>query len=254
MCLVCDAQNADHRASRRGFFKGLGMAGAGFALMGSGLALQGAASSAFAKAEKAPPKPQNVVSPDAALDRLMAGNTRYVEGVAKRHDFRHEREPLTKGQNPYAAILSCADSRIAPEYAFDTGRGDLFVCRVAGNFANDDVIASLEYGVAVLNTPLIMVLGHEACGAIDATIKSLKDNSTLPGHLPSLVASLAPAVKATEGKPGDALANAVRENVVLNVEKLKTTGPILKAHADEGKLRVVGATYNLRDGHVELVS
>jgi carbonic anhydrase len=254
MCLVCDAKNAGRPASRRGFFKGLGKAGAGLAFMGSAIALQGAVSSAFGKGEKAPPKPQNVVSPQAALDLLMAGNSRYVEGVAKRHDFRHEREPLTKGQNPYAAILSCADSRIAPEYAFDTGRGDLFVCRVAGNFANDDVIASLEYAVAILNTPLIMVLGHEACGAIDATIKSLKDNSTLPGHLPSLVASLAPAVKATEGNPGDALANAVRQNVVLNVEKLKATGPILKAHADDGKLRVVGATYKLGDGHVELVS
>jgi carbonic anhydrase len=209
---------------------------------------------ALAAGAKAPPKPQNVVSPDEALKLLMAGNARYVQGVAKRHDFRHEREPLTKGQNPYAAVLSCADSRIAPEYAFDTARGDLFVCRVAGNFANDDMVASLEYAVAVLNTPLIMVLGHEACGAVDATINSLKDNSTLPGHLPSLVASLAPAVKASEGKPGDLLANAIRQNVVLNMEKLKDAGPILKAHVDDGKLRVVGATYRLSDGHVELVS
>ncbi|MBV9112744.1 MAG: carbonic anhydrase [Hyphomicrobiales bacterium] len=248
MCLVCDAENAAHRASRRGFFKSLGGAGAGFALLG------GFTPSAFAKAEKAPPKPQNVVSPQGALDRLMAGNARYVEGVAKRHDFRHEREPLTKGQNPYAGILSCADSRIAPEYAFDSGRGDLFVCRVAGNFANDDVVASLEYAVAVLNTPLIMVLGHEACGAVDATINSLKDNTTLPGHLPSLVASLTPAVRASEHEPGDALANAIRQNVVFNVEKLKNAAPILKDQADQGKLRVVGATYKLAEGHVELVA
>ncbi len=254
MCLICDAVNTGGVASRRGFFKGCARAGAGLALMSSALAIEGAVSKALAKAEKTPPKPQNVVSPQAALDLLMAGNARYVAGVAKRHDFRHEREPLAKGQNPYAAILSCADSRIAPEYAFDTGRGDLFVCRVAGNFANDDVVASLEYAVAVLNTPLIMVLGHEACGAIDATIGSLKDNTTLPGHLPSLVASLAPAVKATEGKPGDALTNAIRENVVLNVDKLKNATPILKGHADDGKLRIVGATYKLRDGHVELVS
>jgi carbonic anhydrase len=255
MCLVCDAGNVGGRPSRRGFFKGLGNAGAGLAFMGSTLAFDGAASQGFAKSEKAPaPKPQNVVSPQAALDLLMAGNARYVAGVAKRHDFRHEREPLTQGQNPYAAILGCADSRIAPEYAFDTARGDLFVCRVAGNFANDDVVASLEYAVAVLNTPLIMVFGHEACGAIDATIKSLKDNTTLPGHLPSLVTALAPAVKAAEGKPGDALANAIRENVVLNVEKLKNAAPILKAHVDDGKLRIIGATYKLGDGHVEPVS
>ena len=87
--------------------------------------------------QSAPPKPQNVLSPDAALERLQKGNARYVEGVSLRHDFKHEREALAGGQNPYAAILSCADSRIAPEYAFDSGRGDLFVCRVAGNFANE---------------------------------------------------------------------------------------------------------------------
>ena len=254
MCLVCDAENAARLASRRGFFKTVGGAGAGLALVGSGLALQASASSAFAKSKKTPPKPQNVVSPDEALKLLMAGNARYVEGVAKRHDFRHEREPLTKGQNPYAAILSCADSRIAPEYAFDTARGDLFVCRVAGNFANDDMIASLEYAVSVLNTPLIMVLGHEACGAVDATIKSLKDNKTLPGHLPSLVEAIAPAVKASEGKGGDALANAIRQNVVLNVEKLKGAGPIIKPQVSDRKLRIVGATYKLKDGRVELVS
>src|ERR1700732_325583 len=145
---------------------------------------------AIAQVAKAPPKPENVLSPDAALDRLMKGNARYVEGVSKRHDFSHEREPLRTGQNPFAAILSCADSRIAPEYCFDAARGDVFVCRVAGNFASDEVVASLEYAVQVLKTPLIMVLGHEACGAVDATIKSVKDGPTLPGHLPSLGAAI----------------------------------------------------------------
>ena len=155
------------------------------------------APAAFAKDAKPPPKPQNQMSPAAALDRLMKGNARYVDGTSRRHDFKSEREALVGGQNPFASVLSCADSRIAPEYAFDSGRGDLFVCRVAGNFANDDTVASLEYGVAVLNSPLILVLGHDSCGAVDATIKSLKDNTTLPGHLPSLVKALAPAVKAT---------------------------------------------------------
>src|SRR6478752_4216683 len=158
------------------------------------------ADAAIAKDNKAPPKPQNVLSPDAALKRLMEGNARYVEGVSRRHDFKHEREALAGGQNPYAAILSCADSRIAPEYAFDSGRGDLFVCRVAGNFATDETVASLEYGVAVLSVPLILVLGHDACGAVDATIKSLKDDKPLPGHMPSLVAGLSPAVKAVSQK------------------------------------------------------
>jgi carbonic anhydrase len=131
-----------------------------------------------------PPKPQNVVSPDEALELLRKGNARYIEGVSKRHDFQQEREALVLGQNPYAGILSCADSRIAPEYAFDSGRGDLFVCRVAGNFANDDTIASFEYAVANPGRPLIVVLGHESCGAVSATLISLKDNATLP---PSVV-------------------------------------------------------------------
>ena len=209
---------------------------------------------ALAAPAAAPPKPENVLSPDAALARLMKGNDRYVEGVSKRHDFRHEREALSGGQNPFAAVLSCADSRIAPEYCFDTARGDVFVCRVAGNFASDDVTASLEYAVQVLNTPLIMVLGHEACGAVDATIKSLKEGTTLPGHLPALVAALAPAVKAAQGAAGDLLANATAQNVMLNVEKLKTAAPILKSFVDDMKVRVVGGVYELRSGQVRLLS
>jgi carbonic anhydrase len=207
-----------------------------------------------AKDVKAPPKPQNVVSSDAALERLMKGNKRYVEGETRRHDFKREREALVGGQNPYAGILSCADSRIAPEYAFDSGRGDLFVCRVAGNFANDDTVASMEYAVAMLNTPLIMVLGHDSCGAVDATIKSLKDNVTLPGHLPSLVASLAPAVHATLGKSGNPLDNAIRQNVLDNVAKLKSATPILSAAVEQRKLKVVGGIYRLKDGRVEMIA
>jgi carbonic anhydrase len=122
------------------------------------------AGAAGAKETKAPPKPQNVLTPVAALERLQKGNARYVEGISLRHDFKHEREALAAGQNPYAAILSCADSRIAPEYAFDSGRGDLFVCRVAGNFANPESIASLEYAVAELGTPLV---GREELQATD---------------------------------------------------------------------------------------
>ena len=211
------------------------------------------ASAAGAKEIKAPPKPQNVLTPAASLERLRQGNARYVAGVSLHHDFKHEREALVGGQNPYAAILSCADSRIAPEYAFDSGRGDLFVCRVAGNFANAESIASLEYAVAELGTPLILVLGHDACGAVSATIKSLKDNTTLPGHLPSLVEGIAPAVKAVSGQAGDTLANAIRQNVIDNVAKLSSATPILSAAVEQGKLKVVGGIYRLGDGRVELV-
>ena len=242
MCQICEHQQLEN--SRRGFLGLIGAATAGYALAGN----------AFAAEVKVPPKPQNVVSPDAALALLTAGNKRYVEGVMRRHDFKNEREPLSKGQNPYAAILSCADSRIAPELAFDSARGDLFVCRVAGNFANDDIVASLEYAVAVLKTPLIMVLGHSACGAIASTIESLRDKTTLPGHLPSLVASLSGAVKASEGKPGDLLENAITQNVSDTVQKLKNAAPILNAGVAGAKLRVVGAVYRLADGHVDIMA
>ena len=164
-----------------------------------------------------------------------------------------ERAVLSGGQNPFAAILSCADLRIAPEFCFDTARGDVFVCRVAGNFATDEIVASLEYAVQVLNTPLIMVLGHEACGAIDATIKSIKDGTTLPGHLPSLVHALTPAVEAVQGQPGDLLANAIARNVAMNVDRLKSSTPILQSFVNNDKLHIVGGVYTLKTGKVTLI-
>jgi carbonic anhydrase len=242
MCEIC-RRSQEFKPSRRGV---LGLA----AVSTMGLML---ANAAGAKETKPPPKPQNVMTPAVSLERLLKGNARYVEGVAQRHDFKHEREALAGGQNPYAAILSCADSRIAPEYAFDSGRGDLFVCRVAGNFANDESVASLEYAVAELGTPLILVLGHDACGAVNATIKSLKDGTTLPGHLPSLVTAIAPAVKAVSQQTGDTLSNAIRQNVVDNVVKLSSATPILSAAVEQGKLKVAGGIYRLRNGRVEMV-
>jgi carbonic anhydrase len=242
MCESC-CRNSFRHPSRRSLV--LGAAATIGVLLGK---------TADAKESKTPPKPQNVVSPDASLERLLKGNTRYVQGVSQRHDFKHEREALAGGQNPYAAILSCADSRIAPEYAFDSGRGDLFVCRVAGNFANTESIASLEYAVAVLNAPLILVLGHDSCGAVDATIKSLKDDKPLPGHMPSLVAGIAPSVKAVSQQAGDLLSNAIRQNVIDTVAKLSSATPILSAAVELRKLRVVGGIYRLTDGRVEILS
>jgi carbonic anhydrase len=240
MCEIC--RQTSLQFSRRGLLLG--------AASSAGMLLSNAAG---AKEIKRPPKPQNVLSPDASLERLLKGNARYVAGVSARHDFKHEREALAGGQNPFAAILSCADSRIAPEYAFDSGRGDLFVCRVAGNFANAEAVASLEYGVAVLGVPLILVLGHDSCGAIDAAIKSLRDNTTLPGQMPSLVAGVAPAVKAVSGQGGDTLGLAIKQNVVDTVAKLSSVTPILSAAVEQRKLRVVGGVYGLRDGKVKMV-
>jgi carbonic anhydrase len=246
MCMICErtSEGAQALLSRRRLLGGFGALAAGAML----------ARTARADTATAPPKPQNVVSPDHALERLKSGNDRYVSGSSTKHDFKNEREALVSAQNPYAGILSCADSRIAPEYAFDSGRGDLFVCRVAGNFANPDTIASFEYAVAILGAPLIMVLGHEGCGAVSATLKSLKDNSTLPGHLPSLVANLASAAQQGAAQPGDPLANAIRQNVLDTVAKLKSATPILDAAVAQGKLKIVGAIYRLTDGRVEMVT
>ena len=161
---------------------------------------------------------------------------------------------MANSQNPFAAILSCADSRIGPEYAFDTGLGDLFVCRVAGNFANDDVIASFEYAVSALGTPLIFVLGHQACGAVDATIKQIRNGTSFPGRIPSLTEALTPAVSSASQEPGDLLTNAIKRNVLLTVQKLQTTGPILSQAVSEKKLKIVGGIYNFHTGKVDLAS
>jgi carbonic anhydrase len=246
MCEPCQSENriGDSGSTRRAVLRWFA-APAAAALIRS---------PAYAETERKIPKPQNVLSPDAALDVLRKGNRRYVKGNSRRHDFEHEREALVGGQNPYAAVLSCADSRIAPEYAFDSGRGDLFVCRVAGNFANDDTIASMEYAVSVLGVPLILVLGHDACGAVDATIKSIKDNTTLPGHLPSLVAALAPAVKGVSQQQGNWLGNAIRQNVIDNVTRLASAAPILSAAVEQKKLRVVGGIYRLENGKVDIMA
>lgn len=243
MCDQCPPRKGDARASRRTFFRLAAAAAAGLLLPN------------WTKAAppSAPPKPGNVVSPQEALERLMAGNARYVRGTMQKHDFQAERPALALGQNPFAGVLSCADSRIAPEYAFDTGRGDLFVCRVAGNFADTDGIASLEYAVAVLNTPLILVLGHERCGAVDSTIKAVNDGVEFPGHIPSLVKALRPAVKAANDLPGNLLDNAITQNVLQNVVKLQKASPILDKAVSEGRLKIHGGIYHLADGKVSVI-
>lgn len=201
-----------------------------------------------------PPKPENVLSPDAALKRAMEGNQRYMSGKSGNHDFAHEREALSGGQNPYIAVLGCADSRIAPEYAFDSSRGDVFAVRVAGNFANDDGIGSLEFAVAVLETPLIMVLGHEGCGAVEAAISYNQDKTVFPGRIQGIAAAIEPSVRKAVLNPGDPLNNAIKQNVIDNVAQLKTASPILADAIKNGKLKIVGGVYELATGKVNLVA
>jgi len=204
------------------------------------------------------PAPSQTVSSDEALHRLVEGNKRFVDGKIT-HPGRtpDDFKPLAAAQYPIAAIVSCADSRVAPEILFDQGIGDIFIIRVAGNYidgAGAAVKGSVEYAVAELNVPLIMVLGHSQCGAVKAAIKHIHDHDALPGAINELVNSIKPAVKETEGKPGDPLQNAIEANVRRGVEKLKTLNPVVAPAVKEGKVKVVGGTYDLATGSVLLLT
>lgn len=196
----------------------------------------------------------NAIRPSEALKRLVAGNARYAASGMHCKDVASGRAARVSAQYPFAAILGCADSRVVPELAFDQGPGDLFVVRVAGNFINDDGLASLEYGAAVLGVPLIMVLGHSDCGAVAAAIKVIKDKAQLPGHLPELVNAIKPAVIAAQAKhPADLLAASIAENVRLNVGRLITAKPVIAARVKAGTLNVVGGVYDIATGKIALV-
>jgi carbonic anhydrase len=190
------------------------------------------------------------LTPDEALAKLMEGNQRFV--ARRRLNPRQDVARITEvaaGQAPFAAILSCADSRVVPEITFDQGIGDLFVVRIAGNIAITEDIASEEFAVGVLGAPLLMVMGHERCGAVDAALKG----GELPGVIESLVLAIRPAVQASEGESGDRLTNAIKANVRLQVQRLQNS-TIIASAVQAGKLKVVGAYYDLDTGEISLVS
>ncbi len=198
--------------------------------------------------------PQNAVSPPEVLKRLMAGNARYAANQPTQKDYSAGRAARAAVQYPVAAILGCADSRVAPELIFDQGPGDLFVVRVAGNYVNVDNLASLEYSVDVLGAPLVMVLGHTNCGAVSAVIKSAQKSEPLPGHIFMLIDALYPGVEVALQEGGDqVLGHAIEANVRRNVERLRRAQPILAQRVTAKKLEVVGAVYDLASGRVELL-
>ncbi|WP_244273436.1 carbonic anhydrase [Pseudovibrio sp. POLY-S9] len=247
MCWMCnDKAGLVGSPARRKFLKTAGVFGAALATGGVG-----AVSSASAQE---PPIPKNEIGGEAALKRLMDGNKRYVEGDVTPADFQSTRAALAAGQNPFAAILGCADSRVAPELAFDTGRGDLFVVRVAGNVVTPEGLASLEFCVDVLGTQLIMVLGHEKCGAVKAAISSVQSGNQFPGHIQTLVELLRPPVQQAQGEKGDVLVNAIKANVQWGVTALQQASPILDKHFKAGTLKVVGGVYDLDTGKVTMVT
>jgi len=222
--------------SRRGFLRtGVGLTAGLAAGLGAGLAVPSAA------------RAQTQMTPDAALQAMMDGNKRFTQGqmTSFNDDLKMLKEKNAESQAPFAAVLSCADSRVPVELVFDQTIGHLFVCRVAGNIATADLIASLEYGAAVLGTKAIMVLGHANCGAVDATIKA----KAVPGQISTLYRSIRPAVD----QAGPNLEAASKANAKIQAGLLGSSSPVLAEQVKAGQLKIVAAYYDVANGTVTLL-
>lgn len=189
------------------------------------------------------------LDPDAALKKLMAGNQRFV-----RHQIQAPARSqarlleVAQAQHPFATILSCADSRVPPEILFDRGLGDIFDVRIAGNIATPEAIGSIEYA-AMLGTPLVMVLGHERCGAITAAV----ENKSLPGDINTFVAAILPAAQQVKTRSSDPVDDLMAANVIYQIERLKKS-PVLAERLQSGKLKIVGGRYDLDTGMVKIIA
>jgi carbonic anhydrase len=199
-------------------------------------------STAHAASQQAPTTP----TAESVLNELKTGNQHHA---AHRYTHPHQtsarQQELTQGQHPHAVILSCSDSRVPPEVVFDQGLGDLFVVRVAGNVAGDHELASIEYAVEHLHCPLVVVLGHQNCGAVTAAT----EGGHAPGHLPTLLKEIQPAVVKAKSMQGNLIDNAVRTNVDGAVDRVRASS-VLKDPLTKGDLRIVGAVYSLETGRV----
>jgi carbonic anhydrase len=201
-------------------------------------------------AAELPPTAAPSLSPDAALQKLMEGNQRFVQHQPQYPDQSQARlQEVAQAQHPFATILSCADSRVPAEIIFDQGIGDIFDVRIAGNIATPEAIGSIEYAVALLNTPLLMVLGHERCGAVTAAVQ----NELLPGEISTFVKAIKPVVAKVKYKPGDTVDNAVIANVHYQIQRLKRS-PLLSELLESGKLKIVGGRYDLDTGNVSIIT
>lgn len=254
MCESC-ASN-----SRRSFLKTVGLGALAVTIAprslfaGHGEEPKAAKSTKATAPHAAAPHATAGVTPDEALTRLLEGNKRFVANrMFHPNESLEQRAKLATGQWPFAAVLGCADSRVPPEIVFDHGLGDIFTVRVAGNIVEDAGSGSMEYAVEHLGVSLIVVLGHERCGAIKATIEAMETQGEVPGHIVELVKKLKPAVDASKSQPGDKVDNAVRENAKRMTAELTNMEPILKEKVKEGKLKVVAMRYDLDTGVVELL-
>ena len=191
---------------------------------------------------------QSTLSPDAALAELVAGNKRFTSGnmTHHEHDLAILKQNTIDKQEPFAAVLSCADSRVPVELLFDQSIGHIFVTRVAGNVITPEIIASLEYGAAVLGTKVVLVMGHAGCGAVKATIQGKE----VPGQISALFPHIQPAVD----KAGDNLEAATKANASIQAALLGESSTVIKGLVKEGKLKVAAAYYDIGTGAVTLLS
>ncbi len=197
------------------------------------------------------------LTPDQALDRLRKGHADFLDDKPKPISSRDSdrRLDIARGQVPFAVLVGCSDSRVSPEVLFNTGLGELFIVRNAGNTVDTVALGSIQYGVQVLGAPLILVLGHERCGAVEAALSVVENNTTYPGSIGQMVEPIIPAaLKARSSgklKGEELLDAAVRENVRRVVDRLRTSETAFLEPLRTGKLRVVGARYDLDDGAVD---
>lgn len=194
------------------------------------------------------------LTPDQALDLLRQGNAAFLRGEQASDvvTSAQRRLSLAGGQQPFAAYVTCSDSRVPPELLFGRGLGELFIIRNAGNTVDTVALGSIEYAVAVLKVPLVVVMGHESCGAVKAATEVVSDNATFPGSIGRMIEPIIPAVLQARGQEGDALENAVRQNVRRVARQLREqTDPIMLEPQKEGRLKVVGAYYKLGSGEVD---
>ncbi len=202
------------------------------------------------KAAELSPLPPQSLSPDAALQKLMEGNQRFAEHHPEYPDQSQARlQEVAQAQHPFVTILSCADSRVPAEIIFDQGIGDIFDVRIAGNIVIPEALGSIEYAVVLLGTPVVMVLGHERCGAVTAAVQ----NEALLGDISSFVKAIKPAVERVKDQSGDAVENAVVANVQYQIERLKRS-PLLTERLQSGKLKIVGGRYDLDTGRVTIIT
>lgn len=194
-----------------------------------------------------------IISPNQIMERLLKGNERFVEEIAvhPHQDIETRTKTANEGQKPLVSILSCSDSRVPLEEIFDVGVGDIFAVRVAGNVANQSEIGSLEYGVEHLGTPLLIVIGHTKCGAVTAVVK----NSELHGNILSLTKNIEPAVKSVREQyknitDDDLIMKSIKANIWQSIEDILKSSSIIRTLVKSGKLKVIGALYDIETGKV----